>query len=258
MAIWCSAVKLPELQQRFGQALVGHPAGLPIRGHGLNGEQRLQVYRNNMLSAITEALRAVYPVTERLVGKEFFRAAADTYLKSNPSRSGNIQDYGGAFSQFLGSFEPAAGLPYLPDVAALEWRRVQTALAPPHGPMDLAALARVPPELQPELHFRHQPAARAFCSRYPVLTIWEYCQSADPVGDLDIDLAGECVLFARPALDVYMRRLTVGEYTFLHQLCSGHSFEEACVEALRAEPDFEVERRFAELVREEILTGFYH
>lgn len=250
---------LPELQDRFAHALAGgQGAELLVRGNGLSAAQRLQVYRNNMQSVLIAALCSVYPVTERLVGEGFFCAAAYAYLKSNPSHSGNIQDYGGAFSQFLNGFEPAASLPYLGDMAALEWRRLQTALAPPHTPMDMAALAAVPQELQPELHFRHQPAARAFCSRFPVLTIWEYCQSLAPEKDLDIDLPGECVLFARPGLDVYMRRLTRGEYAFLHHLCRGHSFEEACLEALKAEPGFEVERRFAELVREEILTGFYH
>ena len=250
---------LPELQQRFARALAGAPAvDVSIRSNGLAGDRRLQVYRNNMQSALIGALRAAYPVTERLVGEEFFAAAAFAYLKANPSHSGNIQDYGGAFPQFLGGFEPAASLPYLGDVAALEWRRLQTAVAPPHTPMDMTALAAVPIEVQPELHFRHQPAARAFCSRFPVLTIWEYCQSMAPETELDIDLPGECVLFARPMLDVYMRRLTTGEYAFLHHLCRGHSFEEACLQALKTEPGFDVERKFIELVREEILTGFYH
>ena len=250
---------LPELESRLGQSLAGKSAdGLPIRGNGLTGAQRLQVYRNNMQSALIGALRSVYPVTERLVGEEFFTAAASAYLKTESSRSGNIQDYGAAFSQFLHRFEAAASLPYLGDVAALEWRRLQTALAPGHAPMDLAALAAVPKELQPELHFRHQPAAQAFASRFPVLTIWEYCQSVAPEAGLDIDLPGECVLLVRPGLDVDMRCLTAAEYAFLHRLCQGGTFEVACLEALEVEPQFDVETKFAELVREEILTGFYH
>jgi hypothetical protein len=116
----------------------------------------------------------------------------------------------------------------------------------------------VPTEIQPALHFRHQPAAQVFCSRYPVLTIWEYCQSMAPEQELDIDLPGERVLFARPALDAYMRRLSPGEHDFLQQLCGGHTFEEACMRALKTEPGFDVERNFTGLVREEILTGFYH
>ena len=249
---------LPELQRRLGASL-RHPGGteLPVRARGLSAERRLQVYRHNMQSALQAALEAVYPVTRRLVGEEFFAAAAQGYIAANPSRSGNIQDYGGAFPKFLAEYVPAASLPYLGDVAALEWRRLQTTLAPPHLPMDLEALAAVPAELQPSLHFHHQPAARALSSSFPILSIWEFCQQQEPEGELLLEGPGECVLFARPRLDVTMRLVTPGEYRFLQALCRGDAFEHACQEALAAEPKFDVERQFAKLVQEEILTSFY-
>lgn len=249
---------LPELQRRFGTSLAGHAAEIPVRGNGLEAAQRLQVYRNNMRSNLTDALSAVYPVTRRLVGEGFFAAGAWDYIEAHPSHTGNIQDYGGAFPRFLAGYGPASSLPYLSDVAALEWRRLETALASPHRPLDVGALAKVPEQRQPGLHFRLQPAARILCSPHPVLSIWEYCQSAAPEGDLDIDRPGECVLLARPGLDVRMRHLGPGEYSFLHHLGRGDTFEAACLKALETEPDFDVARRFTALVQEEILTEFYH
>lgn len=249
---------LPELQCRIGAFLVGREAEVPARGNGLDAARRLQVYRNNMRINLTEALSAVYPVTRRLVGEEFFTAVAWDYIQAHPSHSGNIQDYGGAFPRFLAGYGPASSLPYLSDVAALEWRHLESALAPPHRPLDVNALAKVPEERQPGLRFRLQPAARILCSPHPVLSIWEYCQTVAPESDLDIDRPGECVLFARPGLDVCMRRLTSGEYSFLHQLGRGETFEAACLKALETEPEFDVARRFTALVQEEILTEFYH
>ena len=249
---------LPELQRRFGTSLLGREAGIPVRSNGLSAVRRLQVYRNNMRINLTEALSAVYPVTRRLVGEEFFAAAGWSCIQAYPSHSGNIQDYGGAFPRFLASYGPASSLPYLSDVAALEWRRLETALAPPHRPLDVGALAKVPPQQQPGLHFRLQPTVRIFCSPHPVLSIWEYCQSAAPESDLDIDRPGECVLCARPVLDVRMRRLTPGEHSFLDHLGRGGTFEAACLKALETEPDFDVQQSFTALVQEEILTGFYH
>lgn len=249
---------LPELQARFGRVLRDPTAPLPpIRAKGLDAARRLQVYRHNHEIALASALRAVYPVTERLVGEEFFAAAAAAYARQNPSHSGNVQDYGGAFSSFLATYGPAADLPYLADVAALEWRRLQTAVAPTHMPMDLKALAAVPADDLPELHFHHQPAARAFKSPFPVLSIWEFCQQTDPEGELDLELGGQCVLFSRPVLDVQMRLVTPGEYAFLQRLCRGGTFEAACRDALAVEQGFDVEERFTALVREEILTSFY-
>ena len=249
---------LRELERELAHALRDARAPVRhVRGRGLDPSRRVQVYRNNMLSGLTAALRTVYPVTERLVGEQFFAAAAYEYIQSNPSHSGNIQDYGGAFPVFLKGFAPAATLAYLPDVAALEWRRLETALGPSHTSMDLAALAAVPAELQPELHFRHQPAARAYCSPYPILSIWEFCQAAEPEGELDLDAPGECVLFTRPQFEVVMRRVSAGEYKFLQSLCHGEAFETAARAALQAEPAFDVAGNFAKLVREEVLTGFY-
>ena len=249
---------LPELQRKLGQALRdGHPAGLPLRDKGISGERRLQVYRHNHLSALRESLRAVYPVTERLVGEAFFAAAADAYVLANPSHSGNIQDYGGAFPLFLEGYAPAAALPYLGDVAALEWRRLQTAIAPAHAPMDLTALAQVPKEMLTELRFHHQPAARALDSRFPILSIWQFCQQPDPEGELDLGRGSERVLFSRRAEEVEMRLLSAGEYAFLRVLCRGETFEAACRAALTVERSFDVEERFATLVRDEVLTSFY-
>jgi len=249
---------LPELQQRLGQALRGGAASdLPLRNRGVSGVQRLQVYRNNHASALREALRTVYPVTERLVGIAFFAMAADAYIAANPSHSGNIQDYGGAFPSFLGTYAPAQQLPYLHDVSVLEWRRLQTALAIAHTPMDLQALAQVPEDTLPNLRFHHQPAARAMESVYPILSIWEFCQVPEPQGQLDLGLGSERVLLSRPALDVQMRRISGGEYAFLMALCRGEDFAAACQLALRQEPGFDIQACFTDLVRDEVLIDFY-
>ncbi|HEY1774288.1 MAG TPA: DNA-binding domain-containing protein [Gammaproteobacteria bacterium] len=250
--------RLPELQAAFGRALRDTAAPLPpIRAKGLDAARRLQVYRHNHEIALSSALRVVYPVTERLVGEEFFGAMIAAYVRQNPSQDGNIQDYGGSFPAFVATYAPAASLPYLGDVAALEWRRLETAVAPTHTPMDLKALAAVPVEKLPGLYFHHQPAASAFESHFPVLSIWQFCQEAEPQGELNLDLGAQCVLFSRPALDVEMRLMSAGEHAFLQRLFRGANFETACCAALDLESGFDVQERFTALVREEILSGFH-
>ena len=51
----------------------------------------------------------------------FFGEAARQYIVGHPSLSGDLNDYGGEFAQFLAAYPHAADLPYLPDVARLEW-----------------------------------------------------------------------------------------------------------------------------------------
>ena len=249
---------LRELQRQFAAALHDPDVAVPaVRAHGLSAARRVQVYRNNSRAALSGALHAVFPVTVKLVGEEFFASAAAAYVRSHPSRSGNIQDYGEGFPDLLRGFAPAASLPYLGDVAMLEWERLQSAQAAPHTNMDVRALGRVPEERQPSLRFNCQPAARIIASTYPILSIWQFCQS--PADDLrpDLDQPGERVLIARPELDVYMRRLGPGEYALLQALFAGAIFEQACAQALDAEPACDVPGLFATLAQEQILTGFF-
>ena len=79
----------------------------------------------------------------------FFNAAVDAYVRACPSTSGDLNVYGDAFGEFLAGYPPAADLPYLPDVARLEWAVDEAGRAAdrdgsPEGV--LAALAGVPPE----------------------------------------------------------------------------------------------------------------
>ena len=92
-----------------------------VRGGRLSPRQRLDIYRHNLFDSLSAALAAVYPTVAQLVGEGFFRFAAHAYIAAHPSRSGNLHDFGAQLPEFLAQFEPARGLPYLPDSARLDW-----------------------------------------------------------------------------------------------------------------------------------------
>ncbi|MEK7711434.1 MAG: DNA-binding domain-containing protein, partial [Pseudomonadota bacterium] len=114
---------LRDLQTDFAAAVFDERPEMSarVRAGRFPAAQHLQVYRNNVVESLTGALCAVYPVVEKLVGDGFFRYAVHEYLRAHRPRSGNLHDFGDAFASFLSGFAPAAELPYLPDVARLEW-----------------------------------------------------------------------------------------------------------------------------------------
>lgn len=83
-------------------------------------EVRLNVYRNNVVVSLIDALADIFPVTQALVGDDFFRAMAKQYLLVSPPESPIISEYGHLFADFIRHFEAAQSLPYLADLAALE------------------------------------------------------------------------------------------------------------------------------------------
>ncbi len=114
--------------QLFADSLLAEqpacPPGLTAWNQSDPG-RRFAVYRNNVMVSLIDALADTYPVTQALVGEEFFRAMAGVFARSRPPRSPVMAHYGEGFAGFIEDFQPAAGLPYLADVARLELLRVQ-------------------------------------------------------------------------------------------------------------------------------------
>jgi len=77
------------------------------------------IYRNTVIKGCIDALQSNYPAVARLVGDEWFRAAASIYARANLPTHPALVQYGEGFEGFLSGFEPAAELPYLPGVARL-------------------------------------------------------------------------------------------------------------------------------------------
>ncbi|MFA7290739.1 MAG: DNA-binding domain-containing protein, partial [Rhodocyclaceae bacterium] len=99
------------------------PAGL-ITWNGSDPAQRFGIYRNNVMVSLIEALADTFPVVQTLVGEEFFRAMAREFVRVSPPVSPVLAYYGDEFPAFVEHFPPAASLPYLADVARLEYARV--------------------------------------------------------------------------------------------------------------------------------------
>lgn len=254
--------RLRELQQNFAAAVLdGEQNGFErhIRAAGLSGIRRLQIYRNNTLLNLTASLRMTYPVVCRLVGDGFFDYAAAQYIAAYPSRSGDLEEFGGDFARFLEAFTPVAELVYLPDVARLEWIYHQIFYAADHPPLDLAALAQVPAEQQGDLHFQLHPAARLLQSAFPILQIWQVNQ-ADYAGDAAVDLtAGGIKLLAlrRNNFEVEFQPMVTGEFILLLALDHGCSFADACEQATTAQPDVALSACFSRHVLQGVLVAFH-
>ena len=80
---------LRDLQQMMARDVLAESAGALanlIREDGLPADRRLQVYRNNTIISLTEALKATYPVVAALVGEQFFAHAAKAFIAAHPPR----------------------------------------------------------------------------------------------------------------------------------------------------------------------------
>ena len=251
---------LREFQTAFRDGIFGAADGQVtafIRATGAAPEDRLAIYRNNIFHNYQEALRAVYPVVERLVGAEFFRCAAHEYILRNPSSSNDVHGYGGQLGAFLAGFAPARDLIYLADVARLEWLWHECFHGAEHGPLAIERLADAPENSYEALQFDLHPACRLLASPYPVHRIWEVNQS-EYEGEPAVDLAagGVRLLLRRDARSIVLETLSEGDDAMLRALREGSAVGEAARRAVAADSSFDLGQFLRRYVANCVLVDF--
>jgi Putative DNA-binding domain len=219
-------MQLPELQRALRTSLLGAPDPQlleSIEADAISAAERLCIYRNTIAGVLEKALRLNYPAIEKLVGAEFFAHCAAAYITREPPRSAYLNDFGAGFAQFLAADPHAATLPYLADVARLEWAvsRALTAGSPP--PLDLAALARLAASVHAELRFSPHPSVTLLALDTPADQIWQAVLAADEVALAAVHPSSPRVylLIERLERDLSVRRLAPAEWAFAQALCTG-------------------------------------
>lgn len=217
----------------------------------------IALYRNNHRGNLLNALAGAYPVIGQLVGERFFRMMGRRYIDQHPSRSGNLHRYGGELAAFLATFAPVQSLPYLRDMAVLEWACHCAYFAPDVGALDLTELARVEPDLYPTLKLSIHPAAAAVRSSFPVCAIWQAHQP-ESAGEFCIDLGeGPCIaLVSRCGGVVQVSEMSEGEFVWLENLRAGNTLGTATDRAQERYPQFDLRTTLVDLVSRNVLAAF--
>jgi hypothetical protein len=255
---------LRDLQKGFAAALFteGAGQGAPcIRADGLSPMQRLAFYRTNVFGNYLEGLRATYRCVENLVGRGCFAHYAERFIRETPSRSGDLNRYGGELAAFLARSPIAHQLPYLPDVARLEWLLDEVFYEADHAPLDPRALARVPADRYAALRFAVNPASRLLQSAYPLLRIWQVSRPEHQSDELvALDSGPDYLLVRREGFDPVVEAVSASEYVLLTGLRDGESLGAACACAQSADADFDLsaslQRRIADATLVACAAGF--
>lgn len=159
---------LATLQAQFTDTVItrtGHDDLLAhINGAGLQPAQRVQVHQNNYVLLLEAALANTFPAVHGAVGADFFGFMVRRFVIAHPPSNAALFTYGADFPTFIKELEEAASLPWLPDLAQLEWARAQL-LA---GEVEAITL--------------HSP--------FPIDLLWQGMQDPPLIDAAQIDMAG--------------------------------------------------------------------
>ena len=257
---------LPELQAAISGALRNNGAsGLwaLFREPQMVAERRFAAYRRNVIGNWRSALGSSYPVVVQLLGPSRFRELADQYIVTHSSGSGDLNAYGSELASLIDASSLRDELPYLADIARLEWALLVAYGAADAPDFDFAALASVPVDVQAELQLQVWPAAVVLVSLWPLVDIWRAHQSAPDQRDLALAAIDPLpssepryALTARSEGNVFAVALSAGEAAFLRALQARLALVEAIATALATDAAFNPGTTLQRLVALRVLTGF--
>lgn len=250
-------------QATFAGALLDASQPCPSGLHTWNGSdpaRRFAVYRNNVVVSLVDALADTFPVCRELVGDAFFRAMAQVYVVAHPPRERVLARFGRAFPVFVETFEPAAAVPYLADVARLEMLRIDACHAADAVPVSMDAVAAVlaRPEGLPALRISAHPSVAVLQSRFAVFALWAAHQGADAgaaLAGLD-PLQPQSVLVLRVGLEVQCVELEPACAVFLERFIAGVDLAAALAETA-TDPGFDLGAALAIALNWQLITALH-
>lgn len=222
-----------------------------ISARGLMG-----IYQHSAIANITNSLRLSYPVIEKLVGKDFFQLMCKSYIVIHWPTTGNMDDYGESFSSFLAAFEQVKHLPYLEDVAHLEWLFHQSSLANDNSYFDWTRLVKV--TSSDTLTFLLAPTVSIMRSATPVDKIWLMNQENAPeISELSLDGTSDTfIVLFRQGLKTEMMTIAESEFTFLQSIEKGLDFEATIESAKAVDADIAIDYCLKSYIELGIISGF--
>ena len=248
--------RFADLQREFAGAVLDPEAAVPApvsRKAGGVPSRRFGVYRNNVYASLIDVLAGRFAVVARLVGEEFFRAMARIYIESEPPRSAVLLRYGRSFPDFVASFPPAASLPYLADMARLEWAWHAAYHAEDAAHVPLAELAGAVERAEGAVLTLH-PSLGVVRSPYPIVSIFELNTQDGEVRATRLE-GSEDALVVRSKLEVEIRRLPQGGASFILALNDKKSLAAAAAIALDEAAGFDLEANLAGLIASGAIVG---
>jgi hypothetical protein len=249
---------LRELQAGFRATLLGDDArGLTdeILPDGLSATARVAVYRHHVLASLTATLASTFPVVCRLVDRRFFGWLADRYVREHPPTGPCLFEYGGDFAAFIARFPACAALPWLADVARLEWALNAAVHAPDAAPMAPERLVATPPETLGHLLLELEPSVTLLASPWPIDAIWRGNQPGAEAAAVDLDAGAVRLEIRRRGDDVVVRALPAGSFAFRRALAERAPLERALEAALAADVSFDLAGELRAVLDEQLLVA---
>lgn len=254
-------LSLYELQKQFADGLNQHNETVLQHinfSQKLSAQKHLAIYQNSMRANLQNALKEIYPVCVKLVGEEFFIAMINQYISQTPSLQPDLGSYGKTLADFIVTFTPAGSVPYLADIARLEWAWHSIFHAADSSKLDFNKLAACSEHEGENIIFTLPSACFLLTSPYPIHQIWQMNQADYPSEEPFILPENQRFFFLvwRDGFDIRMDQPTETEWKILKWIQQNFTLGQICSQLYTDHPQTDITKILPRFAACGWLTGF--
>jgi len=214
-------MNIKQLQQQFSDTLLykNDQIALQIKPkEAFASDELLQIYRNNFVMGVTEALSTTYQHTLALVGETFFNAVARQFILRHPPQENNMMTYGNGFSEYLDDLEQLKELPYVAEMARFEWLLEQTTNKKLQtDSLDLEQLKSIPTEQLENISFQIATQVSIFSSKRNIQHLYNMI-IRQQIQETDLNQICYLALKKQQNFSVELILLSEAEFLLLQQI----------------------------------------
>jgi hypothetical protein len=157
------------------------------------------------LERIVEAMEQSFPALRRILGRGAFGSLVRRYLELHPPF--DLGQVGRSLDSFLPGDPLSAELPFLPDLARLEWQVWESFTARDEPPLAWSDLQELGAAAAIELPLKLRPGTAVVRSPWPLVDLWGTRTLADAEVSIRVDGCPSRVLVVRGGFTVRCREI---------------------------------------------------
>lgn len=244
-------MKIKQLQRQFSDTLLykNDQIAQQIKPKkAFTSNDLLQIYRNNFVMGVTEALSATYQHTLSLVGETFFNAVARQFILSHPPQENNMMTYGKGFSEYLHDLEQLKELPYVAEMARFEWLLEQTTNKKLQTfSLDIEQLKLIPTDQLENIVFQIATQVSLFSSKQNIQHLYDMI-IRQQIQETDLNQICYLALKKQENFSVELISLSEAEFLLLQQILQQKTMEKIAPQSLL--------EALPQLLEKDLLCGF--
>ncbi len=222
----------------------------------LSAQDRVAIYAEAYFVRITNALASEFKSVHRIVEahqEHLFPRLIAEYLRAYPSRYTSLDEVGRDLSVFLRGHPVERLIPFIAELADLEWRMNESHFAPLAVLFEPSVLQQIPEHAWPDVRFEFDPSLRLIQSQWEIDRVW--------LGETDFPEVGDfyfLVSRSRTDFEVGIRRIQQAEFQVLQKALAGWTLGQISddfVSMDEGREEAEIQKWFGDWVRSGILAS---